>query len=246
MFDPHAQHIRYSHTFERDGPNVTKLNKAAELAPRKIWFGQCETRENKKLNDDNKIIYLNNFLKPSERIKFIQQSYMAERSPAKEGGNHNKLEFTRNGKPYYFSPYPHKTTSFSENISFMSRKVLEQIGTIESTEHDLMDSATEIEYGIGMVNGGSIEKTADTEGEWKHVGFVAFGQTRYLRITKKGARGFINIPLIDNTLVVLSGINFQKYYNHQVDMLPEDHPTGESFLLKLRYRKPLLSGTKTI
>ena len=128
----------------------------------------------------------------------------------------------------------------------MSRKVLEQIGTIESTEHDLMDSATEIEYGIGMVNGGSIDKTADTEGEWKHVGFIAFGQTRYLRITKKGARGFINIPLIDNTLVILSGINFQKYYNHQVDILPEDHPTGECLLLKLRYRKPLLSGTKTI
>jgi hypothetical protein len=107
-----------------------------------------------------------------------------------------------------------------------------------------MDSATEFEYGVDRVNGGNIAKTSDTEGEWKHVGFVGFGQTRFLRITKEGARGFINIPLHDNCLVILSGQNFQRDYCHQIDNLPSSHATGDSVLVKVRFRKPLLSGTR--
>tara|TARA_R110002050_G_scaffold253485_1_gene391666 strand:- start:108 stop:848 length:741 start_codon:yes stop_codon:yes gene_type:complete len=246
MFDPHAQQIRHLRKFERDGPNVAKLDKAVEMRSRSMWHGQCETRENKKLDKDNKIVYVNNFLTPTERITYIQKAFMYERSPAKEGGEHNKMEFTRNGKPYAFSPFPHKTIQFTEHISELGRKTLTEIQKMEVTEHDLMDSATEIEYGVGMPNGGTINKTNDTDGEWKHIAFLGLGQTRFLRITKDGARGFINIPLHDNALIILSGSDFQKHYYHQVDDLSSEHPLGDSMLIKMRFRKPLLSGTKTI
>lgn len=246
MFDPHAQRIRHSRTFQRDGPNVHKINGSTLVAPRPMWRGQCESNDSKKLNDDNMIVIVTNLLSASERTKFIQESYTQERPPAKKGGNHNKIEWTRNGKPYAFDPEPHLTKTFASHIQLIGTKVLEQIRKKGETEHDLMDSATEYEYGVDMAEGGNIEKMNDTEGEWKHVAFYGLGQTRYLRITKKGARGFINIPLHDNFLVICSGTNFQQDYYHQVDTLPSEHPMATSLLVKTRFRKPLLSGTKTI
>ena len=65
MFNPHAQGIRHSRTFERDGPHVAGLDKAAIIAPRKIWQGQCETGESKKLDGDNKIIFARDVLNSS-------------------------------------------------------------------------------------------------------------------------------------------------------------------------------------
>jgi len=246
MFDPHSQNIRHCRTFLRDGPHVHKVDQGTLIAPRSIWRGQCESNDSKKLNDDNSILIIQNLLTPSERIELIQESYTQERPPAKKGGNHNKIEWTRNGKPYVFDPEPHLTKSFASHVKKIGTKVLEQISKKGETEHDLMDSATEYEYGVDMAEGGSIEKMNDTEGEWKHIGFYGLGQTRYLRITKKGARGFINIPLHDNFLVICSGKNFQRDYFHQVDNLPPEHPMGTSMLIKTRFRKPLLSGTKTI
>lgn len=246
MFDPHAQGIRHSKTFERDGPHVTAIDKGSLVAPRKIWKGQCVTGESKKLDNDNKIIVLNNFLTAAERIEFIQESATYEKPPSVVGGSHNRLEYTRNGKPYTFTPNPQKTKSFTSHIEIIGRKILEKIRGTESTEHDLMDSATEYEYGVDMPNGGSVDKMQDNAGDWRHVVFYGLGQTRYLRITKDGARGYINLPLYDNSLVICSGSTFHKKYFHQIDSLPDENPMGTTMLLKTRFRKALLSGSKTI
>jgi hypothetical protein len=209
-------------------------------------MGQCETGESKKLDKDNKIIIVNNFLGCAERIAYIQESCTQEKPPAVFGGSHNRIEYTRNGKPYTFTPNPQKTKPFSNHIETIGRKILEKIKQVDITEHDLMDSATEYEYGVDMASGGSIRKTQDTAGDWQHVAFYGLGQTRYLRITKEGARGFINLPLHDNSLIICSGSTFHKNYYHQVDSLPDENPMGVSLLVKTRFRKPLLSGTKTI
>ena len=246
MLNSHNQSIRLKKSFNRDGPHVHKIDISKIISSRKMWPGQCESAESKKLDGDNRIYILKDFLNPSERIQYIQESYRHEKSPSVDGGCHNKLEFTRNGKPYTFSPQSHKTLHFKKHIQDISKKILETIKTKESFGLNLMDSATEYEYGVDISNGGSLLSTQDTEGDWNHVAFYALGQTRYLRITKKNARGFINIPLKDNSLVICSGNNFHTNYFHQIDDVTEEIALGTSLLLKTRFRKPLLSGTKTI
>ena len=241
MFCPHGQNIRKSKTFQRDGPFVSMLDKSALLPARTIWRGQCVSNESKRLDIGNKIIIHENFLEPQERISFIQESFRGTVEKCPSNG-HNAIDYTINGKPYSFSPTPKKTAHFKDHILNISKKILEKQ---ENEEHTLMDSATEYEYGVEMVCGGKIEKTNDVAAEWGMVALYALGQTRMLRVTKNGARGYINIPLKDNSLVLLSGDNFQKNYYHQIDELPENHPSGACSLLKIRYRKSLLSGTRS-
>jgi len=245
MFCPHTQGIRSSKTFQRNGPHVHKLDKSSALDRRKMWRGQCATNESKKLDKDNFIKIIPNFLSPAERIEYIQESYRIDKIPSR-CGNNIQNEFTRNGKPYSFNPNQHTANYFKKHVIDISKKILDKISINGENLHNLMDSATEFEYGVEMANGGNIIRQNDVDGDWKHVAFYGLGQTRYLRITKENARGFINIPILDNSLVICSGEQFQKNYFHQVDNLPVDHPMGTSILLKTRFRKPRLSGTKVI
>jgi len=246
MFSPHSQQIRHSKLFQRDGPHVHKIDKSCLVAPRKMWPGQCECVQSKKLSNGDKIEIIPNFLSREERISLIQESFAHEKPASNEGGNNNRIEYTRNGKPYAFSPNPHKTIKFPDHCSQLGNKILIEIQKLNETEFTLMDSATEYEYGVDNAEGGFVEKKQDNDGEWGHIAFLGLGQTRYLRITKNNARGFINVPLHDNALVVCSGERFQSNYCHQIDTLPDEHPKAYSLLIKNRFRKPLLSGTKTI
>ena len=234
MFCPHRQNIRKSKEFQRDGPHVARLNLSKELSPRKIWPGQCISTETKKLDQNNSIIIHNNFLEESERIRFIQESFKHEKQPSV---HHDVLNFTRNGKSYTGREQP--VTHFKDHVLNISQKIL----NVHDSEHSLLDYATEYSYGTDIVDGGSLTKTNDPA--FGLVGFFALGQTRFLRLTKESARGYINIPLYDNSLILFTGDNFQKNYLHQIDTLPAEVPSGLSTLLKVRFRKPVLSGTSS-
>ena len=110
-----------------------------------------------------------------------------------------------------------------------------------------MDCATDYEIGTEFLKGGSVEKTSDTDGDWKHIAFFSNGQTRFLRITKEGAKGFINIPLKDNTLIICSGEQFQEQFKNQIDTIEDENVAiGSTIVTKLRFRRPKLAGTRTI
>ena len=98
---------------------------------------------------------------------------------------------------------------------------------------------------MDLCSGGNIDATNDVASDWGLVAFYATGQTRFLRVSKKNARGFINVPLVDNSLILFVGDNFQKNYMHQIDNLPDNHPIGSTSVTKFRFRKPLLSGSTT-
>ena len=107
-------------------------------------------------------------------------------------------------------------------------------------------TGVDIVYDDAYVRGGSIGAHSDDElgnhlsGEaWGLVTILSFGQTRFLRIRRRGHRAVLyNIELRDNSLVAMVGDGFQRDFTHAIDKLPKSVLVGARHSLNIRYVTP--------
>jgi len=238
MFDPHKQGIRSRERYERDGPFVSHLNDSRNIHPQKLWKGQAETTVSKDLGDGNHLLIVHNALTPELRVSYLQQAGDTQRV-LNTAGNSMEMNYTRDGSVPSYANINQPTESLPAHILELSEPVSSSISSaIAGHMYTVLDTCSEIQLGKSLSCGGSIRQQSDYSSQWGCISMLSFGQTRWIRISKNGAQGTMNVSMPDNSLLIMHGPSFQDQYQHQVDELPSEHPVGTHLLLKMRFRKP--------
>lgn len=240
MHNPHSQSIRSRERYERDGPFVRHINDSKDLQGQRLWKGQAETSVSKDLGNNHRIVIIHNVIEPSNRVLYLQHASDVPRVLSE--GNCSELHYTRDGSVPSYANVNQPTAALPKHVMDMSSQISDQISqTIPENVYTVLDTCTDIQLSHTDKNGGALRVQSDFCAESKNWGCTAllsFGQTRWIRFSKKNAQGTINIAMPDNSVILMYGEGFQEHYQYQIDELPEDHPIGTHLMLKIRYRKP--------
>tara|TARA_B100000787_G_C16198713_1_gene302940 strand:- start:8655 stop:9470 length:816 start_codon:yes stop_codon:yes gene_type:complete len=241
MFNPHKQAIRGRERYERDGPYVTKLNDSTKIQVARLAGGNAETTVAKDLGGGCELLIFRDVLGSEERVQYLQSTSTVERVPDALK-THLHMNYTRDGGVPSYADVNQKTLALPSPWLTLAEKVADDIQTAKpGFGHTVLDTALELEMGPDLRCGGTFVKQSDKCGfssHWGAVALVSFGQTRWLKVTKNGAQGTINIALPDNCAVVLYGTGIHSLYQHEISPLPEGHPVGTHLLSKIRFRRP--------
>lgn len=259
MFDPHAQGIRNKQQYQRDGPFVAHIDASKELAPQRLWKGQAETTVSKDLGHGHHIHIFHNVLEEKDRISYLQNAENMKRIRSSfKTGHISEIHYTRDGSTPSYANVNQQTAVFPQHILSVSDKIKKELlSTVSENPYTVLESAVDMALESSLSNGGSLGLQSGLsavpmikaeKGQLRSsrvqsamlgcVALVSFGQTRWIRVSKKEATGTMNIAMPDNSVLLLQGSGFQDVYQHQIDELPPSHPIGTHLLLKLRYREP--------
>lgn len=148
------------------------------------------------------------------------------------------------GTDYVYSGIRHITTWYPSHVRALLPLFMEAVDDalkregLPPNKYTELSSGVDIMYGPTLDRGGSIAAHRDDEKDWGMVMIHSLGQTRYLRFRKnfKGEVGeYLNVELSHNSLVVMYGPTFQKFYTHQVDKLSPREAIGTRLSLNVRY-----------
>ena len=244
MFDPHKQGIRSRERYERDGPFVSLINESKHITPPPLWKGQAETTVSKDLGNGNHLLIIHNILLPDERVSYLQRVGDIQHVDSTIG-NSMEMNFTRDGSVPSYADVNQPTQVLPSHILEVAESVSSSTSAaIAGHIYTVLDTCAEIKLGKTMVRGGNICQQSDNLSQWGCISILSFGQTRWMRISKVGAQGTINVSMPDNSLLVMYGLSFQQQYQYQVDELPDGHSIGVNLLLKMRFRKPYSSNNR--
>jgi alkylated DNA repair dioxygenase AlkB len=214
------------------------------------------------LPDGNCFFAIRNVLTPKQRTDYLMAAARMERE---QGGTgpfvtpREELAYTRNGEPYVYGRRKRKTMEYPLHVKVLSDLLLRQFSLKLASlrlrnDYQKRDTAVDIVYSSKFKRGGSIGAHADDEAEWGSIFVYSCGQTRIFTISdkivdsevrskdgrvirtkfKRGQKLF-QVPLEDNSLVVMWGPTFQHKYMHEVDKLKDGKRVGMRHSLNIRY-----------
>jgi alkylated DNA repair dioxygenase AlkB len=218
------------------------------------------------LPDGNWLFAIRNVLTEKQRTDYLTAAAEVAREQGGAGlfvTPREELAYTHNGKAYVYGRRERKTVEYPLHVKVLSDLLLRQFSLkLESlrlhklhNDYQKRDTAVDIVYSSKFKRGGSIGAHADDEDEWGSIFVYSCGQTRMFTISdkivaevrskdgrvirtkfKRGQKLF-QVPLEDNSLVVMWGPTFQHKYMHEVDKLKDGKPVGMRHSLNIRYKE---------
>ena len=190
------------------------------------------------------IIHVPNFLTVEQRARAWDVEVPRVQGPASFGHLKPRREvcYSTDGKPYVYSGRAQPTIPYPPHVLDMVPGI---VAVIREHAPDLpctrLDHGVDIAYGADLPGGGSIGQHADDENpNWGAVAVVSMGQRRWMRFRRKCDDGpncdLCHLPLDDRSLVIMSGVNFQKWYSYR----PSSYPRSDgrsTFVLSARHRR---------
>lgn len=203
-----------------------------------------------RLDSENFLIVLPNILSKEVLEEYLASALKVDRVQGKApfGSLKPRKEvcYTPDGTPYNYSKINHYTTKYPSHVLAILPLFMQAIDSalanagLPPSEYRELSSGVDIKYDSSIKCGGSIAAHRDDEDHWGMVVIHSLGQTRYLRVRRnfEGNVGeYSNVELSHNSLVVMYGPSFQKFYTHQVDKLSPKETIGTRLSLNVRYLK---------
>ena len=189
MFNPHAQGIRAKERYHRDGPFVEHINKSRILSASPLPKGQAETTVSKDLGRQHNVYIIHDVLSDDERIAYLQHAADAPRVPnSRTAGASTELHYTRDGSVPAYADVNQPTAALPPHVLTVSDKAADCIQSAVGTNvFTVLDTCVDMQLGHTLSRGGSLRAQSDTASMWGCVALVSFGQTRWIRISKKNA-----------------------------------------------------------
>lgn len=201
-----------------------------------------------KIDSENCLIVIPNILS-GEMIKgYLPKALAVDRVRGKAPFGtlkpREEVCYTPDGSSYVYSRIAHSTQMYPLHVRALLPLFIEAVDDalkrkgLPPNKYTELSSGVDIMYGPTLDRGGSIAAHKDDEKEWGMVVIHSLGQTRYLRVRKnfEGEVGeYFNAELSHNSLVVMYGPTFQKFYTHQVDKLSPREAIGTRLSLNVRY-----------
>lgn len=199
----------------------------------------------------NVLMLVPNVLSPPEVDDYIAAASAVhrEQGPGGYGKPTPRYEtfYTPDGSPYVYSGAAHRAKTYPLHVLLAIeriREVIDSLGHHCLPEFGELDISGDIRYDASLKQGGSVSPHADDEKTWPIIIIYSLGQTRYLRVREKNTGPFINVKMTHNSIVVMAGPSFQKYYTHQVDKLKPTEKVGVRLSLNIRYLPAEQRATK--
>lgn len=123
------------------------------------------------------------------------------------------------GEAYTYSGKQHPTSAYPPHVLAIVPTLLASLQPfIKENIYTKLSHGIDILYSENDLKGGSNGAHSDDEMHWGLVIILSFGQTRWLRVRKKGkGNTFINVEMSDNSVCIMHGDTFQTVYQHQVE-----------------------------
>lgn len=199
-----------------------------------------------QIDNENAIGLFLNVLQPDEIEEYLMEAIKVPRVTGKSGFGikpRKEICYTVDGNPYIYSKIIHPTLKYPEHVLKVIKKFLVVIDKKfdhiqnNSNPYTILSNGVDILYDSSFPRGGSISAHKDDEDKWGLIMIYSLGQTRYLRVRNDNTKQYYNIKMEHNSLTVMYGESFQKYYSHQVDKLSNQDVIGARLSLNVRFKK---------
>jgi hypothetical protein len=232
-------------TTEKSGENKAKQGKisATQLAP--MGCNLPRTKNSQSLVDvagffplpDGSVLeILYNVLSKDDRDEYVALAVANdERVQGKGGFSPTPRYYVCYGaEPYKFGGAYQKTIPFPDYIARTERKIMQKYPRLRTLRR--WNGVDTLYNGDFNGSGGISAHSDDEHPDITDVIGYSVGQTRVLRVRSKHNKDqWYNVVMPDNSLVVMSGPNFQRNYTHQIDKLGKNSPIGARISLTIRY-----------
>ena len=153
--------------------------------------------------------------------------------------------YTAGTRSYRYSGQDHKTYPYPAHVEAIIPLIKELVKSFSSFDGKLVhDMACNVLYSPKYHLGGSIRPHSDNEDDWPIVAIISYDRPRYMRFRRIDGTGrTINLPLMNNSLVLMVGDNFLTTYTHAIDKLRPHEQVGYRKSINIRFKKQETSSS---